>query len=74
MTSEELPADAQHRRWRVTILFGAALMLFIATFIVSLWFAFLSHAPDAELRRSAVGILITLTGALAGFLGGRATR
>ena len=74
VTSEETPDDARHKRWRETVLFGAALLMFCAIFLVSLWFAFLTASADTDTRKSAVGIVITLTGALAGFLGGRATR
>ena len=74
ITTEESIETARHKRWRDTVLFGTALAMFVAAFSVSLWFAFLAPAPDAETRKAAVGIVITLVGALGGFLGGRATK
>ena len=74
VVSDDDPDTARHKRWRETVLFGAALGMFAAAFVVSVWFAFLSAHPDGELRRSALGIVVTLIGALAGFLGGRASK
>ena len=72
--SEENPDDARHRRWQETGLFFVALALFVVTFIVMGWFAFLSSSADAELRQAATGIFVTLAGALGGFIGGRASK
>jgi hypothetical protein len=72
--SEEHPGEASHRRWRETSLFGVSLGLFTVTFLVTGWFAFLAGAADADTRKAALGLFITLAGALVGFLGGRASK
>ena len=74
VVSEENPDDARHRRWQNTGVIIAALMMFTVTFFVTLWAAFFSAAVDAETRKAATGIFVTLAGALGGFLGGRATK
>ena len=66
--------QARHRRWRDTALFGTALAMFVIVFFVSLWVAFLSDHADASAHTAATGIVVTLVGALAGFLGGRAAK
>jgi hypothetical protein len=55
-------------------LFFVSLPMFTVTFFVSLWLAFFSATDDTELRKAALGIFVTLAGALGGFLGGRATK
>ncbi|KPF71430.1 hypothetical protein IP88_10840 [alpha proteobacterium AAP81b] len=72
--SEENAGEALHRRWRETSLFVVALGLFTLTFLVTGWFAFLAADTDADTRKAALGIFITLAGALIGFLGGRASK
>jgi hypothetical protein len=67
-------ADARHQRWRSDGLFFVSVALFASVFAVSLWTAFLSKTVDADTRKTATGILITLIGALGGFLGGRAAK
>ena len=74
ISTEESAELARHRRWRETGLFVVTLILFTAIFVVSLWFAFLAPSTDAERRQSAMAILVTLIGALGGFLGGRASK
>lgn len=65
---------ARHRRWRDTVLFGVSLGLFSTIFLVSMWIAFLTDRAEADARRAATGIVVTLIGALGGFLGGRGTK
>ena len=72
--TEENPADARHRRWQQTGIIFASLLMFTITFFVTMWIAFFSAADDAETKKAAVGIFVTLAGALGGFLGGRATK
>ena len=74
VVSEENPEDARHRRWQQTGVIFAALFMFSVTFFVTMWFAFFAAASDAETKKAAVGIFVTLAGALGGFLGGRATK
>lgn len=74
ITTQESTEAAQHRRWRETALFAVSLLLFVLVFVTSLWFAFVSTQTDAESRKAAIGIVITLSGGLAGFLGGRAAK
>ena len=74
VSSEDLVELARHRRWRETILFGAALVALFSTFGVSPWFAFLAADPDPDTRKAAIGILVSLVSALGGFLGGRAAK
>ena len=72
--TEENPDDARHRRWQQTGIIFAALTLFSITFFVTMWVACFSATPDAELKKAAIAIFVTLAGALGGFLGGRATK
>lgn len=72
--SEEQPGEAAHRRWRETSLFAVSLGLFTISFLVTGWFAFLSGSADTDTRKAALGIFVTLAGAMVGFLGGRASK
>jgi len=72
--TEENPDDARHRRWQQTGLFFASLTMFTTTFFVTMTLAFFATTTNAELQKAALGIFVTLAGALGGFLGGRATR
>jgi mannose/cellobiose epimerase-like protein (N-acyl-D-glucosamine 2-epimerase family) len=74
VVSEENPDDVRHRRWQQTGIIFAALAMFTVTFFVTQWVGFFAAGADAELKKAAIGIFITLAGALGGFLGGRATK
>ncbi len=66
--------DARHRGWQQAGISFAALTMFVISFFVTIWVAFLAGNADAELRNAAIGIFVALAGALGGFLGGRATK
>jgi hypothetical protein len=80
VVSEENPDDVRHRhrhrhrRWQQTGIIFAALAMFTVTFFVTQWVGFFAAGADAELKKAAIGIFITLAGALGGFLGGQATK
>jgi hypothetical protein len=74
VVTEENPDDARHRRWQQTGIIFAALTMFTVTFFVTMWVGFFSGSADAELKKAAIAIFVTLAGALGGFLGGRATK
>ena len=74
ITTHESAELARHRRWRDTVLFGTALSLFVIVFVATLWIGLLSPTAPPATSTAATGILVTLIGALGGFLGGRAAK
>jgi hypothetical protein len=74
VVSEENANDARHRRSQTMGIIFAALTMFTVTSFVTRWVAFFSATPDAAVKKAAIGIFVTLAGALGGFLDGRATK